>query len=83
MTAPLTYHEGHDPNWFDAQYNLRAGRPDYEETVIPGWMADSQTERETLDCVLDGRYGAWETHKLTVVRCGDDAAPALARVHRG
>ena len=42
MTNPLTFHEGHDPEWFDAQYNLRAGRPDYEETVIPRWSAASQ-----------------------------------------
>ena len=38
MTDSLTYHEGNDPDWFDAQYNLRAGRPDYEQTVIPGWI---------------------------------------------
>ena len=75
MTAPLTYHEGHDPNWFDAQYNLRAGRPDYEETVIPGWMADSQTARETLDCVLDVMYAAGDILKLNVLRCGDDSPP--------
>ena len=25
MTNPLTFHEGHDPDWFNAQYNLRAG----------------------------------------------------------
>ena len=83
MTAPLTYHEGHDPNWFDAQYNLRAGRPDYEETVIPGWMANSQTARETLDCVLDVRYAAGEKQKLDVFRCGDAAAPTLVWIHGG
>ena len=83
MTAPLTYHEGHDPNWFDAQYNLRAGRPDYEETVIPGWIEDSQSAREALDCVLDVRYAAGEKQKLDVFRCGDAAAPTLVWIHGG
>ena len=83
MTDSLTYHEGHDADWFDAQYNLRAGRPDYEETVIPGWMADSQTARDTLDCLLDIRYAAGKKQKLDVFRCGDAAAPTLVWIHGG
>ena len=83
MTDSLTYHVGHDPDWFDAQYNLRAGRPDYEETVIPGWMADSQTARDTLNCLLDVRYAAGKKQKLDVFRCGDAAAPTLVWIHGG
>ena len=83
MYNPLTDHEGHDPDWFDAQYNLRAGRPDYEETVIPGWMADSQTARDTLDCALDLRYGDGDKQKLDVFRCGDPQAPTLIWIHGG
>ena len=83
MTDPFTYHEGQDPDWFDAQYNLRAGRPDYEETVIPGWIEDSQSAREALDCVLDVRYAAGEKQKLDVFRCGDAAAPTLVWIHGG
>ena len=83
MTDPLTHHEGHDPDWFDTQYNLRAGRPDYEETVIPGWLADSQAARDTLDCALDIRYGDGEKQRLDVFRCGDAAAPTLVWIHGG
>ena len=83
MTNPLTFHEGHDPDWFNAQYNLRAGRPDYEETVIPGWAAASQLARDTLDCVLDVRYGEGEKQLLDVFRCGDADAPTLIWIHGG
>lgn len=83
MTDPLTYHEGHTPEWFDAQYNLRAGRPDYEETVIPGWMAASKAARDTLDCMLDVRYADGEKQKFDVFRCGDAGAPTLIWIHGG
>lgn len=83
MTDHLTYHQGHDPDWFDAQYNLRAGRPDYEETVIPGWTSASETARATLDCTCDIRYGDGEKQKLDVFRCNDLAAPTLLYVHGG
>lgn len=83
MSNPLTYHQGHPPEWFDAQYNLRAGRPDYEETVIPGWMAASEAARETLDCILDVRYADGEKQKLDVFRCGDADAPTLIWIHGG
>ena len=45
MTNYLKAHEGNTSSWFDAQYNLRAGRPDYEETVIPSWIKDSKKAR--------------------------------------
>ena len=83
MTDPLTYHEGHDPEWFDAQYNLRAGRPDYEETVIPGWITASQAARDTLDCMLDVRYADGEKQLVDVFRCGDPTAPTLIWIHGG
>lgn len=83
MTNPLTFHFGHDANWFDAQYNLRAGRPDYEETVIPGWTQKSQAAREALDCALDRRYGDGDKQKLDVFRCGDPTAPTLIWIHGG
>lgn len=83
MIDPLTIHEGHDPVWFDAQYNLRAGRPDYDETVIPGWIAASQKARDTLDCVLDVRYAVGQKQRLDVFRCGDTDAPTLIWIHGG
>jgi len=83
MTEALTYHEGNDPDWFDAQYNLRAARPDYEEAIIPGWLEGSQNARDTLECRLDIRYGEGEKQKLDVFRCGDANAPTLIWIHGG
>lgn len=83
MSDPLIYHTRFTPEEFDAQYNLRAGRPDYEVTVIPGWTADSETARATSDCSLDIRYGDGEKQKLDVFRCGDAAAPTLVYFHGG
>lgn len=83
MSEALTYHTRFTPKEFDAQYNLRAGRPDYEVTVIPSWSADSVTARATSDCSLDIRYGDGEKQKLDVFRCGDASAPTLVYFHGG
>lgn len=83
MNDALTYHTRFSPADFDAQYNLRAARPDYEETVIPGWVADSETARAELDCTLDVRYGDGDKQLLDVFRCGDETAPTLLYVHGG
>ncbi len=83
MSDALTYHTRFTPEEFDAQYNLRAGRPDYEVTVIPGWTNASETARATLDCATDIRYGEGEKQKLDVFRCGDRSAPTLVYFHGG
>ena len=83
MTDPLTYHTRFSSEEFDAQYDLRAGRPDYEETVIPTWITDSQVARDTLDCTLDVRYGVGEKQKLDVFYCGDPTAATLIWIHGG
>lgn len=83
MTDHLNYHSRFTPADFDAQYNLRAGRPDYEESVIPGWAADSEAARATLDCTLDVRYGAGEKQKFDVFRCDESTAPTLIYIHGG
>jgi arylformamidase len=83
MTDALTYHTGFTPADFDAQYNLRAGRPDYEETVIPAWIKASEAARATLDCTLDVRYGDGPKQMLDVFRCGKPDAPTLVYVHGG
>lgn len=83
MSQHLTYHTRFSPAEFDAQYNLRAGRPDYEETVIPQWLAKSEHAREILDCSLDIRYGEGDKQKLDVFRCGNSSAPTLIYFHGG
>lgn len=83
MTQHLTYHSRFTLAEFDAQYNLRAGRPDYEETVIPGWLTASALARDTLDCRLDIRYGDGEKQKIDVFRCALQSAPTLVYFHGG
>ena len=83
MSDVLTFHEKFTPEEFDAQYNLRAGRPDYEVTVIPDWQRRSEAARTSLDCQLDVRYGDGEKQKLDVFRCGDTSAPTLIYFHGG
>lgn len=83
MSDPLTYHTRFSPEDFDAQYNLRAGRPDYEVTVIPGWTKDSEAARSSLTCRLDIRYGTGEKQKIDVFSCGDAGAPTLVYFHGG
>jgi len=83
MTNYLKAHERNTSSWFDAQYNLRAGRPDYEETVIPNWIKDSKKARENLNCTLDVRYADGDNQKLDVFLCGDKKAPTLIWIHGG
>ncbi|MEM6914133.1 MAG: alpha/beta hydrolase [Pseudomonadota bacterium] len=83
MSDALTYHRRFSPDIFDAQYNLRAGRPDYEVTVIPGWMHDSETARAMSDCSLDIRYGDGQKQKLDVFRSGNPSSPTLVYFHGG
>ena len=83
MDNTLTYHTRFTPEEFDAQYNLRAGRPDYEETVIPDWMARSESARSNLKCQLDIRYGEGNNQKLDVFNGNADDAPVLVYFHGG
>ena len=83
MTNYLKAHEGNTSAWFDVQYNLRAGRPDYEETVIPNWIKDSKKARENLNCTLNVRYADGDNQKLDVFLCGDKKAPTLIWIHGG
>ena len=83
MTDHLTYHARFGPAEFDAQYNLRAGRPDYEQTVIPAWQAESARVRESAACRLDIRYGPGEKQKLDVFFGGGPDAPTLVYFHGG
>lgn len=83
MTDHLTYHEKFSAEEFEQQYNLRLGRPDYEETVIPGWLQGSEAAREKLKCKLDLTYGKGDKQKLDVFSCGDQKAVTLVYFHGG
>ncbi|MEM9434520.1 MAG: alpha/beta hydrolase [Pseudomonadota bacterium] len=83
MTDPLRAHIGFSPEDFDAQYNLRAGRPDYEQTVIPAWQDAAKAARDALSCQLDLRYGPGAKQKLDVFFCGNPQAPVLIYFHGG
>ncbi len=79
----LTFHEKFSDEEFEAQYNLRMGRPDYEVTVIPDWLERSETARSELTCNLDIRYADGEKQKLDVYLCGDEDAATLVYFHGG
>lgn len=83
MYDPITYHQKFTPDEFEAQYNLRAGRPDYEVTVIPDWIARSEAARQELNGVLDVRYGEGEKQKLDIFTCGNSSAATLVYFHGG
>jgi len=79
----LNYHKKFTPEEFESQYNLRLGRPDYEQTVIPQWLERSEAVREQLQCSLDVRYANGEKQMLDLFSCGDAAAPTLMYFHGG
>jgi len=79
----LTYHKRFSSEEFESQYNLRLGRPDYEETVIPDWVARSDAARDNLSCALDIRYGDGPKQKYDVFNCGSNEAPVLIYFHGG
>jgi arylformamidase len=83
MSDPLTFHRSLSADGLEKQYNLRSGRPDFEVTVIPDWIARSEKAREQLSGRLDIRYGKGEKQKLDLFSCGDPKAPVLVYIHGG
>ena len=83
MSDPITFHHALSAEELEKQYNLRAGRPDYEVTVIPDWIARSEQARGSLNGRLDVRYGDGEKQKLDLFTSGDPAAPLLVYFHGG
>ena len=67
----------------EAQYNLRAKRPDYETTVLPDWVERSVRARETLDGKIDLAYGPFERQKIDLFNAGKSNAPTLVYFHGG
>ena len=83
MSDPITSHEKLSAEELEKQYNLRAGRPDYDVTVIPDWTVRSEQAREKLSGRLDIRYGDGEKQKLDLFSSGDPKAPLLVYLHGG
>lgn len=83
MNSELTFHSKFTPEQFDSEYNLRAGRPDYEVTVIPDWQDRSIAARDSLGAKLDIRYGEGERQLLDLFSCGAPNAATLVYVHGG
>lgn len=83
MTDVLNFHKKFSSEELDAQYNLRASRPDYEVTVIPSWQTRSEEARDTVDKKLDIRYGSGEKQLLDVFYCDDATASTLVYFHGG
>jgi len=79
----LKYHSRFSAKEFDDQYNLRAGRPDYEVTVIPNWELKSASVRQEIDCNLNIIYGSGENQKIDIFYCGEKSAPTLLYFHGG
>ncbi|OED43417.1 esterase [Chromatiales bacterium (ex Bugula neritina AB1)] len=79
----FSHHEKFSAEEFEAQYNLREGRPDYEVTVIPDWVARSESARETLSCTLDIRYGEGDKQKLDIFPAANPTAATLVYFHGG
>lgn len=83
MSDPITFHQSLSADELEKQYNLRAGRPDYEVTVIPDWMRRAEEARSVLAGRLDIRYGDGEMQKLDLFTSGDLNAPLLVYIHGG
>ena len=83
MDNDLTFHTRFTPEQFNSEYNLRAGRPDYEVTVIPDWQERSNAALQSLNSKLDVRYAQGEKQTLNVFSCGSADAPTLVYVHGG
>ncbi|MGH1480328.1 MAG: alpha/beta hydrolase [Geminicoccales bacterium] len=83
MSDPITSHQQLSAEELEKQYNLRAGRPDYDVTVIPDWTIRSEQARKRLSGKIDVRYGDGEKQKLDLFTSGDPAAPLIVYFHGG
>jgi arylformamidase len=79
----------HTPAWYDQQYNVRLGLPNYPE-LLARWVEWSAQARQDLPCVLDVPYtelGASDpSERLDVFmpqRATPGGAPVLVHIHGG
>ncbi len=85
MDDALAFHTRFSPQELDAQYNLRAGRPDYEETVISKWEEASKAARNqgTGEAFFNVRYGDGKKQVFDLFSCDQAQAPTLVYFHGG
>ena len=73
-------------DWYDAQYDARAGIPE-QAAIRQGWQDRSAHTRATVPCQLDLPYGPHATERLDIFGApppaGQPAAPVLVYIHGG
>jgi arylformamidase len=77
----MALYRGMDAEQLEAQYNLRARRPDFD-AVVARWMERCRAFREASDVALDLAYGAGAREKLDLFR-GRPGGPLLVYIHGG
>ena len=66
----MEIHKGLTAGELEAQYNLRALRPDLDSRVFPDWLERSTALRESAEAQLDLAYGPGERDKLDFFSAG-------------
>ena len=77
----MALYRGMDAAELEAQYNLRARRPDFD-AVVARWMERCRAYREASDVALDLAYGPGGREKLDLFR-GRPGGPLLVYIHGG
>ncbi len=77
----MALYRGMNAEQLEAQYNLRARRPDFD-AVVARWMERCRAFREASDVALDLSYGAGAREKLDLFR-GKPGGPLLVYIHGG
>ena len=71
------------PDWYDAQYNARAGIPEHP-AILRLWSESSAQTRANVPCTLDVPYGSAPGETLDIFAApGAKDAPVLIYIHGG
>lgn len=80
----MTQAQEYSVDQIEASYNLRGLRPDYETTMVPGWVESSAEFRAGHESAnLDIAYGDGERDYLDLFPVTDPKAPFLLYIHGG
>jgi arylformamidase len=80
MAAPV--YKQYDQERLDAQYNLRARHPDFQD-FFDAYERESERVRGALDCRLDVAYGDTPLQALDVFPARAPGAPVQVFIHGG